>query len=184
MKKLFISLITVFTLAKIVNAQEISGTVVDERNLPIFAANVYFKSNPHNGAISDLNGYFSIPYTYDNDTLIITFIGYQNKRIPAVELEEDSKNIITLNADPVLLDEVVIAGTTPISEQFSTEKLSSLDIYMNPISQADPLKAIINMPASTNSDESANPSLRGSSSDRSRVIYNGVPIYRPVRASS
>lgn len=35
---------------------------------------------------------------------------------------------------------------------------------MNPISQADPLKAIINMPASINSDESANPSLRGSSS--------------------
>jgi len=58
------------------------------------------------------------------------------------------------------------------------------DIYMDPVSQADPLKAIINMPASTNIDESASPSLRGSPSDRSRVIYNGVPIYRPVRASS
>lgn len=184
MKKVAILLITIFALANIVNAQDISGIVTDDRNLPIFAANVYFESNPHNGTISDMDGYFSIPYTYDKDTLIIAFIGYQNKKIPAVELKKDSKNIITLNIDPVLLDEIVITSSTPISEQFTTEKLSSLDIYMNPISQADPLKAIINMPASTNSDESANPSLRGSSSDRSRVIYNGVPIYRPVRASS
>lgn len=183
MNKLFISLFAIFAEVKIANAQEISGIVVDERNLPIFAANVYFESNPNNGTISDLNGYFSIPYTYDNDTLIITFIGYQKKRILAIELEKGSKNIITLNTDPVLLD-AVIARSTPISEQFSTEKLSSLDIYMNPVSQADPLKAIINMTASTNSDESANPSLRGSSYDRSRVIYNGVPIYQPVRASS
>ena len=132
MKKVAILLITIFALANIVNAQDISGIVTDDRNLPIFAANVYFESNPHNGTISDMDGYFSIPYTYDKDTLIIAFIGYQNKKIPAVELKKDSKNIITLNIDPVLLDEIVITSSTPISEQFTTEKLSSLDIYMNP----------------------------------------------------
>ncbi|MEM7660407.1 MAG: TonB-dependent receptor plug domain-containing protein, partial [Bacteroidota bacterium] len=39
------------------------------------------------------------------------------------------------------------------------------------------------LPASTNADESANPALRGSASARSRVIFNGVPIYNPVRSS-
>ncbi|MFR1275435.1 MAG: carboxypeptidase-like regulatory domain-containing protein [Parabacteroides merdae] len=87
MKKVTILLITIFVLANIVNAQDISGIVTDDRNLPIFAANVYFESNPHNGTISDMDGYFSIPYTYDKDTLIIAFIGYQNKKIPAVELK-------------------------------------------------------------------------------------------------
>lgn len=130
MKKIIIILsITIFALTNIVNAQEISGIVTDDRNLPIFAVNVYFESNPHNDTTSNMDGCFSIPYTYDNDTLIISFIGYENKKIPAIELEKDSKNIITLNIDPVLLDEVVIAGATPISEQFSTEKLSCLDIY-------------------------------------------------------
>lgn len=123
-------------------------------------------------------------FTKENDTLVVSFIGYKSKRIPAYELDKDLENVINLTVNPMLLDNITVIGTTPISEQFSTEKLSSLDIYMDPVSQADPLKAIINMPASTNIDESANPSLRGSASDRSRVIYNGVPIYRPVRASS
>lgn len=182
MRNLLICIISVLTTT--VYAQDISGIVVDDRNQPIFAANIYFVSNPHGGTISNLDGTFSIPFTYENDTLTISFIGYENKIILASILKKQSENIIILNTDPKILDEVVITGATPISEQFSTEKLSSLDIYINPISQADPLKAIINMPASTNSDESANPSLRGSTSDRSRVIYNGVPIYRPVRASS
>lgn len=183
MKKITLLSIAIFALTAVI-AQDISGIVVDDRNLPIIAANVYFVSNPHNGTISKMDGYFSIPFTHENDTLVIAFIGYEIKKITANELEKNSKNIITLNIDPVVLDEVIISGAIPISEQFSTEKFRSLDIYMNPVSQADPLKAIINMPASTNSDESANPSLRGSASDRSRVIYNGVPIYRPVRASS
>ena len=172
------------TLGTITMAQNISGYVVDNEKTPIMAANVYFISRPHNGTVSNIDGRFSIPFTNDRDTLLVSFIGYEDKRIPSVELKKDSDNTIILNINPMILDEVVISGATPISEQFSTEKLSSLDIYMNPVSQADPLKAIINMPASTNSDESANPSLRGSTSDRSRVIYNGVPIYRPVRASS
>lgn len=182
-KMLFLSIV-ISVLTTTVNAQDISGIVVDDKNHPIFAANVYFVSNPHEGGISNMDGTFSIPFTCENDTLIISFIGYETKEILASMLNKQSENIIILNTDQKILDEVIITGATPISEQFSTEKLSSLDIYINPISQADPLKAIINMPASTNSDESANPSLRGSASDRSRVIYNGVPIYRPVRASS
>lgn len=172
------------TLGTITMAQNISGYVVDNEKTPIMAANVYFISRSRNGTVSNIDGRFSIPFTNDRDTLLVSFIGYEDKRIPSVELKKDSDNTIILNINPMILDEVVISGATPISEQFSTEKLGSLDIYMNPVSQADPLKAIINMPASTNSDESANPSLRGSASDRSRVIYNGVPIYRPVRASS
>jgi len=54
---------------------------------------------------------------------------------------------------------------------------------LSPVSQGDPLKAITILPASTTTNETANPSLRGSSADRTRVILNGVPIYKPVRAS-
>jgi hypothetical protein len=42
---------------------------------------------------------------------------------------------------------------------------------------------VTTLPASTNTSESANPELRGSSSDMSRVVLNDVPIYNPVRNS-
>jgi len=184
MGKTLLLVVSLLTLTTIVDAQNISGVVVDEKEQPIMAANVYFVSDPSRGNISDINGRFSIPFTKENDTLVVTFIGYENKKIHERELKRGSDNIIVLTVNQMLLNEVVVSSSTPVSEQFSTEKLNSLDIYMNPVSQADPLKAIINMPASTNIDETANPSLRGSPTDRSRVIYNGVPIYRPVRASS
>ena len=61
--------------------------------------------------------------------------------------------------------------------------MQRMEIYLNPVSQGDPLKAITLLPASTTIDETASPSLRGSSPDRSRVMLNGVPIYSPVKAS-
>lgn len=184
MRKIILLIISTLALSTIARGQNITGIVIDTEKYPIMAANIYFTSNPNGGVISDMSGRFSISFTNNRDSLVVSFIGYESKVILASELKQESANSIVLDIKPMSIDEVVILGTTPVSEQFSTEKLSSLDIYMNPISQADPLKAIINMPASTNSDETANPSLRGSSSDRSRVIYNGVPIYRPVRASS
>ncbi len=79
------------------------------------------------------------------------------------------------------LKEIIIVGKDPISEKFSVEKMGKMDIYLNPASNADPLKAISVLPASTNVEETANPSLRGGSADRSRVYLNGSPILNPVR---
>lgn len=81
------------------------------------------------------------------------------------------------------LEEVVVIGKDPISEKFSVKKIKPLDIYFNPASNGDPLKAITTLPASTDVDETANPSLRGGSSDRSRVYINGSPVLNPVRFS-
>lgn len=79
------------------------------------------------------------------------------------------------------LKEIILVAKDPISENFSVEKLGKMDIYLNPASNADPLKAISVLPASTNVEETANPSLRGGSADRSRVYLNGSPILNPVR---
>lgn len=65
--------------------------------------------------------------------------------------------------------------------KFSVKKLSKIDIYLSPISNADPLKAISILPASTDIEETANPSLRGAFPDRTRVYLNGSPIINPVK---
>ena len=83
--------------------------------------------------------------------------------------------------DSIYLKEVGLFGRNPISEKFSVKKLTAMDIYLNPNSNADPLLAISILPSSTNTEETANPTLRGGSSDRSRVYLNGTPVLNPVR---
>ncbi len=81
------------------------------------------------------------------------------------------------------LNEVIIVAKNPISEKFSVKKLDKIGIYMNPASSGDALKAISVLPASTNVEETANPSLRGGNPDRSRVYLNGCPVLNPIRFS-
>ncbi|MEM6720224.1 MAG: TonB-dependent receptor [Bacteroidota bacterium] len=173
----------VFFCTAICAAQtKISGKVTDGK-WTIFAANVYLKSSPETGTITDENGLFSIEIPQENDTLVISYIGYEELYIPTATLQKDELNIFNLQLKEEVLQQVVLENRDPISEQFSVVKLDKMDIYLNPVAQGDPLKAITILPASTNVDETANPSLRGSDPDRSRVILNGVPVYNPVRAS-
>lgn len=167
-----------------VNAQtQLNGIIKDTKGTPVFAANVYPKNNPTAGVITDFDGKFSLKVEYQTDTLVVSFLGYTTKEIPFSEIDFASSLQVKLKTAGMSLAEVVVSASDPISEQFSVAKLEKLEIYMSPFSQGDALKAITALPASTTADESANPSLRGSSAERSRVILNGVPIYRPVRNS-
>ncbi|NAW50203.1 hypothetical protein GNY06_01970 [Elizabethkingia argentiflava] len=82
------------------------------------------------------------------------------------------------------ITELVLVKKDPITEHQAVTKLEKLDIYFNPTSQADPLKAINTMPFSTNLQETALPVLRGGDANRSKVYLNGVPIFNPVRNST
>ena len=161
----------------------INGVIKNKKGNPIFAANIYLKSSPQKGVISDLYGAFSLNIINSRDTLIVSFIGYRTKMIRISNIDITKNIIIILKEDNQTLEEVIIKARDPISEKFSVVKMKKIDIYLNPVSQGDPLKAITILPASTTTDETANPSLRGSSANRTRVILNGVPIYNPVRAS-
>lgn len=83
--------------------------------------------------------------------------------------------------DTAELKNVIIVSKNPIAEKFSVIKIEKLDIYFNPLSKGDPLNAIQILPASTNTDETANPVLRGGTADRSRVYLNGSAVLNPVR---
>lgn len=162
----------------------LQGVVINKNGKSVFAANVYLKSNPNEGTTTDFDGAFSLKISNKKDTLIVSFMGFRTKEVPLASVVFNKPLMITLEENAQSLDELIITAGYPISEKFSVVKMTKLDIYFNPVSQGDPLKAITILPASTTTNETANPSLRGSSADRSRVIFNGVPIYKPVRASS
>lgn len=161
----------------------VSGVVTDEKGEAIFAASIYLKSDITKGVITDLEGSFELEKNEAIDTIVVSFIGYESIILSLDGKSETTNLKIILKEKGYGLSEITILGRDPISESFSVEKIEKLEIYFDPFAQGDALKAITSLPSSTHADESANPSLRGSSASRSNVIFNGVPVYSPIRNS-
>lgn len=181
--KFIVLVITLLCQQSILAQQQLSGQILDENGQEVFAANVFCKSQPEKGQATDLSGQFTLDVSHRNDTLVVQYIGYQKLQIPLQQFDFNKMATIEIRKKTLAFDQVLVTAKRPISEQFAVTKLNRLDIYVNPVAQGDPLKAITNLPASTTDDESANPSLRGSAQNRTRVILNEIPIYRPVRNS-
>ncbi|MEO1436033.1 MAG: carboxypeptidase-like regulatory domain-containing protein [Bacteroidota bacterium] len=157
------------------------GQVQDDAGQDILGANVYTTVQPSEGVISDLQGQFHLLVPSYPVEIVVSFIGYQSDTITVFASTDHL--LIVLQEQAFDLLSVTVSAEDPISAQFAATSLDKMDIYLSPVAQGDPLKAITALPFSTNTDESANPVLRGSGADRSRVLFNGVPIYEPVRSS-
>lgn len=164
---------------------EIQGTVVDYstgETLP--GTNIILQSDILAGTTADGEGRFSLTVTEQqltSDSLIISFVGYEERIIP-VSMVNDRQQI-KLKRKSQKLSEALVVGRRIIAEEFTIKEMKQLDIYLNPVSKADPLLAVNSMPASTTTDESANISLRGSSPAETGVYFNDVPVYDAVRFS-
>src|SRR5699024_3309445 len=110
------------------------------------------------------------------DTLIISSVGYQKLMIPLPKIYWEKVNVFLLSKATTSLKTITVSARPAITKEFSTKTLKPLQIYMSPVSDADPLKAITLLPASTNTSENANVELRGSAAGYSRVMLNGAPL--------
>ena len=82
-----------------------TGNVSDSEG-PVIGASVVEKGNPSNGAVTDLDGNFSINVK-PGATIIITYIGYKTQEI----VVGGQSNIqVTMKTDDKTLDEVVVVG--------------------------------------------------------------------------
>lgn len=176
-----------FTQVSYSQAISLGGKVCDEGGNPIFAANVYLSKHNTIGTTTDFEGQFSLPLSddiiSDYDTLVFSFIGYNTRRIPLSSINIDDSLIILLTQNAMTLDDIIVGARKSISREFSIKEMDKMQIYLNPLASADPLKALAILPSSTNTSETANPELRGSSASRTRVFLNGVPVSNPVRNS-
>lgn len=166
----------------------LTGKVVDaEDQTALIAATIVVSDCQKSFAITDENGAFTIalhqcPLT-DTSKLIVSAVGYESVKVKVSLSSSSAPLTIALPRFIKTLEKVIVTAKTPISDAFAVTKLERLDIYFNPIAAGDPLRAIVSEPSSTTTDESANPSFRGSSPDRTVVQFNGTPIYQPVRNS-
>lgn len=165
----------------------LKGHISDKQGNNLFAVNVYLQKQTSVGTTSDFDGNFilKIPNSINlkNECLVVSFIGYNQLKLSFDSIDLFSSFNIILRSNPQTLNEVVVKGRKSISKEFSIKELTKLKIYLSPLSSADPLKALAMLPSSTNTDETANPELRGSDANRTKIFINGVPISNPVRNS-
>ena len=86
----------------------ITGTVVDANKEPMIGANVSIQNMPGLGAITDLNGKYSIkmpPY----NKLVFSYIGFETKEV--LVKEQRVVNVTLNEAVAREIDEVVVTGT-------------------------------------------------------------------------
>ena len=158
--------------------QVVSGRVVDaDTGECLIGAHVYALEDWRNGAITDAEGNFSLTGISEDAELVVTYVGYREfsgiLNDGKIELE-----LLTLKQE-----EVVISAVPLVAEEFNYTKLDKIEIYTNPAAKADPILAVNSLPSATTTDESANISLRGSSSIETGTFLNNVPVYDAVRYS-
>ena len=184
--KLYLCLCLFISISTPLLAQSfLEGQVFDENKQALFAANVYFKQQPQNGAFTDFEGKFKIALSGIQlpDTLTISYIGYQDTE--TIVLDKDSfPSHFHMETSTNLLTTIQVNAKRPVASEFSIRELDKFDIYSIPFSFADPLKAISILPSSTNTSETADVVLRGSHASQSLITLNGVPIFNPVRSTS
>ena len=107
MKKFLLPLILIFTFWA--NAQsKVSGIVLDESDQPVAFANILFK-NSYEGTITNDNGRFYMESDVYHDTLVVSFLGYEDLEIPlSSKVTYDME--VKLKEASQQLDEVVLIG--------------------------------------------------------------------------
>ena len=85
----------------------VTGTVYDELNSPVISATVVVIGQANKGAITDLDGNFTIAGIPSNSTLRVSYVGYKTQ-----EIALNGRTNITVNLvpDSELLDEVVVTA--------------------------------------------------------------------------
>jgi len=87
-------------------ATEVTGTVVDDKGMPIPGANIFVKGTK-TAVSSDVNGKFAINVPNADAVLVISFAGYKKQEI---KVGNQTKLKITLIEEFKALDEVVVIG--------------------------------------------------------------------------
>jgi len=128
---LFVCLLAVPPLLQAQVPGTLRGRVLDaSTNAAISFATVRLKGKMQ-GVISNAEGSFRLPYRYklQQDTLVISCIGYYSKLVPLAQFEDNDINIIKLETSITQLSEVVIKA------QRERRRLSATRIVKKAINQ-------------------------------------------------
>ncbi len=157
----------------------ITGTVTDNKGLPIEGANVYLDGT-YDGASSDVDGNFSFETTVTGDQLLlITFISYEPYSYFAPVAMMNNLTV-KLKEDVNSLDTVVLsAGTFEASDNSKISVLKPLDVVTTASALGDFVGALQTLPGTTTVAEDGRLFVRGGDAGETQIFIDGIRVFTP-----
>jgi len=173
-----------FFVSIAVSAQQksLSGTVLDESNIPVTGASVLVVGTS-NAAITDANGNFTLKNVMPDASIKISFIGYYTQN---VAVKNQTVMNVVLKENVRVLDDVVVIGygtTTRKNITGSVDQVSSKMIENRPVAnvtqalQGASANLIIQQKSMNPNDNSININIRGVStmgSNTPLIVIDGI----------
>lgn len=104
-------------------AETMRGTVIDAKGEPIIGASVLVKGMSGKGAVSDIDGNFTLEVPAGT-TLTVSYLGYDTQEVKA---QTGRTVTITMREDTKALDEVVVIGYGTMKKSDMTGAITSVD---------------------------------------------------------
>ena len=182
--KTFYTFILFFLSFTVLAQNEISGTVLDEKNKPIAGANIYIDGT-YDGATSDENGKFSFSTTtIGNQTLVISFVTYVTLSI-AIDVANYKNKTVKLRESVNSLDAVIVtAGTFDAGEKARISVLKPLDIVTTAGAMGDIVSALQTLPGTNTVGEDGRLFVRGGEADETQTFVDGIRVAQPYGATT
>lgn len=177
MKFFYCAIIFLVTTSAFAQMRTVSGKVVDETGAGIPFANAALYANVDStlvtGAVSDAEGVFSIQARAGNYYLKISFLSYQEKIVPRVNLTSKDLALgnITLEPSSQMLDEITVQGEQSTMELYLDKRIFNVGKDLSNISGS--ASDILDNVPSVTVDIDGNVALRGS--QNVRILIDGKP---------
>ncbi len=157
----------------------ISGTVMDNKGMPVFGANVYLEG-AYDGSTTEVNGNFSFETTETGtQVLIISYISFEPFKF--VDDVTKMKNLkITLREDVNSLETVTIsAGSFSAGDNSKISVLKPLDIVTTASALGDFVGALQTLPGTTTVAEDGRLFVRGGDAGETQIFIDGIRVFTP-----
>ena len=171
--------------------KQITGVVTDKGGEPLISANVYVKSDPGSGTITDLDGKFELSVSENAKKLVVSYIGFSKKEL----MIGDKDYFEVMLSDQVELDEVVVTALGVEREEkalgYSVQTLGAgdiSDVKPNNVTNALAGKSagVFVTGSSAGPTASSNINIRGAASllgnNQPLFVVNGMPITNDLYA--
>lgn len=117
------------------NTRRVTGTVVDETGEALIGVTVT-EPGGANGAITDLDGNFSLDWSTGTNSIQVSYVGYKTK---TVTIPSSGKVTIQMESDENMLQETVVIG-------YGVKLKSDLTGSVSNVSSKDFNQGVINSP--------------------------------------
>lgn len=173
------------TLTTQAQKKNLSGYVKDSlTNEFLIGATVLVKNTPI-GVATNAYGYYSLQTDPGQVTLVISYIGYEQK-VLTVDLTKDQTLDILISERRQSLKEIVIsdynANQRIINTEMSVDRLSAKEIKQIPmvLGEADVIKSIQLLPGVSAPNEGAGGfNVRGGAADQNLILLDEAIVYNP-----